>query len=82
MQQLTLADFAEQFEAPRIPVVVTGLTDEWPAATHWTEEQLLEKYADHKFKVFEQEQLPWVLEKVLHLQIAVPSLIVTHSALP
>lgn len=49
-QDVTLDDFVDQFERPRIPVVLTGLTDGWPAAESWTEDQLLARFREHKFK--------------------------------
>lgn len=41
----------ERFERPRIPVVITGLTDSWDAAEHWTPSALRAKYGEHPFKV-------------------------------
>ena len=32
-------------------MVITGATAGWPAHQRWTQEQLLQVYADHKFKV-------------------------------
>jgi hypothetical protein len=48
---ITHGVFVERYEHPRVPLIVTGLLDEWPAQQEWTEEKLLEHYADHKFKV-------------------------------
>ena len=51
-QELTVQQFVEQYELPRRPVIITGLTDIWPAQTEmWTEDQLLQRFGDHKFKV-------------------------------
>lgn len=35
-------EFVEKYEAKNIPVVITHVTDEWPANQHWTEEVLCE----------------------------------------
>lgn len=55
MQDLTVQQFVEQYEVPRVPVVVTGLTDAWPAAQQWTPGKLLEQFREHRFKVSEGE---------------------------
>ena len=36
---------------PRLPVVITGLCDGWKGRVNWTEEGLLRRYGEHKFKV-------------------------------
>ncbi|GLC61317.1 hypothetical protein PLESTB_001742800 [Pleodorina starrii] len=50
-KDLTPEEFAERFERPRIPVVITGLADDWPAFRDWTPERLRQLYGEHKFKV-------------------------------
>ncbi len=50
-QDLTVEQFVERFERPRLPVVITGITDTWPASQHCTNEGLVQRYGDHKFKV-------------------------------
>lgn len=50
-QDLTAAEFAARFEVPRVPVVVTGLTDAWPAQQQWTPAALLRRFGEHRFKV-------------------------------
>jgi len=50
-QDITLAEFVRRFERPRLPVVLTGLCDPWPAADRWKLDRLLERFGDHKFKV-------------------------------
>ena len=45
-----MADFVRRFERPRLPVVITGLCEEWPAAERWAVDRLLERFGDHKFK--------------------------------
>lgn len=50
--QLTQQQFAEVYEGPRQPVVITGLVDSWPAAAEWRDPRtLLAKYGSHRFKV-------------------------------
>lgn len=51
VSDLTLEQFVSQYEAPRVPVVLTGLTDAWPAQQEWTPRRLLEQYKEHRFKV-------------------------------
>ena len=50
VQDITLAEFVRRFERPRLPVVLTGLCDPWPAAERWKLDRLLERFGDHKFK--------------------------------
>ena len=45
-----MAEFVRRFERPRLPVVITGLCEAWPAAERWTSDRLLERFGDHKFK--------------------------------
>jgi hypothetical protein len=49
-QSITPEEFAERFERPRLPVVVTGLTGGWAANAAWAPEALLRAYGGHKFK--------------------------------
>ncbi len=48
---LTAEEFAERFERPRQPVVLTGLCDGWRAAREWTPDRLLQRLGHCKFKV-------------------------------
>lgn len=50
-QDYSAKDFVDQFERPRIPVVITGLDDKWPANFKWKYAALDENYNNHKFKV-------------------------------
>lgn len=50
-KDLSAEQFAEKYESKKQPVVITGVCDDWPACAAWTEERLLAKYGDHKFKV-------------------------------
>ena len=43
--------FIQLYEKPRIPVVVTGLQDSWPAQELWNQTDLAKRFGDHKFKV-------------------------------
>lgn len=49
-QELTLEQFVERYERPRIPVVITGLTDGWAAAQAWTPAALRARFGEHRFK--------------------------------
>eukprot|EP00879_Flechtneria_rotunda_P029484 GHRR01031892.1.p1 GENE.GHRR01031892.1~~GHRR01031892.1.p1 ORF type:complete len:132 (+),score=29.12 GHRR01031892.1:790-1185(+) len=51
LQDLNPQYFVEKFELPRVPVVITGLTDSWAVNEQWTPKQLMAKFKDHKFKV-------------------------------
>ncbi len=48
---LTLEQFVQRYEAPRRPVMLTGLCGGWRAAQEWTPDRLLERLGDCKFKV-------------------------------
>lgn len=50
-QDLSTQEFVERFERPRLPVVITGLCDDWNGRERWNEENLLRQYGEHKFKV-------------------------------
>jgi len=49
--ELSVEQFVERYEQPRVPVVLTGLTERWPAAREWTPERLLSRFQQHSFKV-------------------------------
>ena len=51
MQEVTLEEFVERYERPKVPVVITGLCEGWRACSEWSEEALLQRFGDHKFKV-------------------------------
>ena len=50
-------EFAERFELPRIPCIITHALDAWPAfggggaERAWSWAALRERFHDHKFKV-------------------------------
>lgn len=50
-QDLNVEDFVEQFEKPRVPVVISGLADSWAAKSKWTTSELCKNYGDHRFQV-------------------------------
>ena len=49
--ELTFEDFVNHFEKPKKPVVITGLCKSWPAVNGWSEEALMRRHAEHRFKV-------------------------------
>ena len=51
VQDLSVQQFVERFERPRLPVVISGLCDSWKGHEKWTEENLVKYYGEHKFKV-------------------------------
>eukprot|EP00798_Chlamydomonas_sp_ICE-L_P020979 gene20980-27834_t len=50
-KDLSVEEFVERFERPRLPVVITGLTEGWPADKGWEPEALAARFGEHKFKV-------------------------------
>ncbi|CCD70226.1 Bifunctional arginine demethylase and lysyl-hydroxylase psr-1 [Caenorhabditis elegans] len=52
---LTVEEFRRDFERPRIPVIITGLTDNWAAKDKWTVERLSKKYRNQNFKCGEDD---------------------------
>jgi histone arginine demethylase JMJD6 len=51
VDEVSLEEFIERFEKPRQPVVILGLTDQWPAAEKWEFSELVKTFGSHKFKV-------------------------------
>ncbi|KAG9144286.1 hypothetical protein Leryth_016938 [Lithospermum erythrorhizon] len=49
-ENLSLEAFREQYDGVK-PVLISGLTDTWPARNTWTIEQLLMKYGDTTFRI-------------------------------
>uniref|UniRef100_A0A7C9ARL2 JmjC domain-containing protein n=1 Tax=Opuntia streptacantha TaxID=393608 RepID=A0A7C9ARL2_OPUST len=47
---LSLEEFHNKYDGKK-PVLLTGLTDSWPARNTWTLDQLLLKYGDTPFKI-------------------------------
>lgn len=50
-RDLTLEAFIEQFEAPKLPVIIHGLIEDWPAHERWRPEALLRRIPDVRLKV-------------------------------
>ncbi|CAG8540936.1 8413_t:CDS:2 [Rhizophagus irregularis] len=48
-------EFIEKYEAPGLPVVITGCTKGWPAEVKWNRETLLKKFEAYRFKVGEDD---------------------------
>jgi hypothetical protein len=44
--ELSVADFASRFEAPGVPVILTGVVNSWPAFSKWSESQLRARFGD------------------------------------
>lgn len=49
--QLTTQQFIDRYEAPKKPVIIQGLLDEWPASHKWDPVALLQRLPDTRFKV-------------------------------
>lgn len=47
--------FIEQYEKPLRPVILTDVTDSWPAKERWTIENFLKKYRNELFKCGEDD---------------------------
>ena len=50
-RDITLEAFIEQYEAPKRPVIIQGLIDDWPAHERWRPEALLQRIPDVRLKV-------------------------------
>ena len=48
---LSVAEFERRFEAPGVPVILTGLVDRWPAAKLWSEASLRARFGAQCFHV-------------------------------
>ncbi|ORZ35042.1 hypothetical protein BCR44DRAFT_40971 [Catenaria anguillulae PL171] len=48
---VSVSEFVERFERPDLPVVISGVCDDWPAKTNWEPQTFYNKYKDQKFKV-------------------------------
>ncbi|EGT43438.1 hypothetical protein CAEBREN_18028 [Caenorhabditis brenneri] len=49
-KSLSVDDFRRDYERPRIPVILTGLTEDWPAKEKWDINRLTKKYRNQNFK--------------------------------
>lgn len=45
-REVTFEEFADRFERPGRPCVITGLTDDWPATHRWKLEELEKNYGN------------------------------------
>uniref|UniRef100_A0A1I7TDX6 Cupin_8 domain-containing protein n=1 Tax=Caenorhabditis tropicalis TaxID=1561998 RepID=A0A1I7TDX6_9PELO len=52
---ITVKEFRRDYERPSIPIILTGLTDEWTAKEKWTMERLSKKYRNQNFKCGEDD---------------------------
>ncbi|KAK6746836.1 hypothetical protein RB195_000221 [Necator americanus] len=53
--KLSLEEFREKYEQPRIPCIFTGLTDGWQAHEKWTVSRIARKYRNQRFKCGEDD---------------------------
>lgn len=51
INDVTLKQFLNDYEAPKKPVIIQGLLDDWPAQTQWQPERLLQYMPDAALKV-------------------------------
>ncbi|KAL7085513.1 hypothetical protein ACP275_14G285000 [Erythranthe tilingii] len=49
-ENISLEEFRKDYDGQK-PVLIDGLTDNWPARKSWTSEQLSLKYSDTKFRI-------------------------------
>ncbi|KAJ3212564.1 hypothetical protein HDU82_000503 [Entophlyctis luteolus] len=65
IHRISQQEFIERFERPALPVVLTGVTDNWKARENWTPQKLLERFHNEKFKIGEDDD-----EKTVHIQFS------------
>ncbi|PIO66772.1 hypothetical protein TELCIR_11501 [Teladorsagia circumcincta] len=53
---LSVEEFREKYERPRIPCMITGLTDTWAAHENWKIDNLVQKYGNATFKCGESPE--------------------------
>jgi histone arginine demethylase JMJD6 len=51
IKDITLEQFLNDYEAPKKPVIIQGLLDDWPAQDQWQPEKLLQRMPDAALKV-------------------------------
>ena len=50
-REVSVAEFRERFEKPRLPCVITDAMEGWAANEAWTIDNLKARFGDHRFKV-------------------------------
>lgn len=50
VNELSVADFVEQYARPGLPVILTDLVDRWTCKTKWTTEWLLSQFGDNTMR--------------------------------
>lgn len=55
IERISAQDFAEKYERPLKPVVLTNVTSSWPAQDKWNLEYLLKRYRNQRFKCGEDD---------------------------
>lgn len=53
--QVPIEEFIERYEKPLKPVVITNVTENWPARKKWNFEYLLKRYRNQRFKCGEDD---------------------------
>ncbi|KAJ1564147.1 jumonji domain-containing protein 6, partial [Cladochytrium tenue] len=61
----SVGEFVRRFEAPGVPAVIRGATDDWQATTDWHPERLAQRFHNEKFKVGEDDD-----GDAVHVQMA------------
>ncbi|VDM48367.1 unnamed protein product [Toxocara canis] len=54
-RKLSVDQFVKLFETRRIPIILTGLTENWRATRKWSLDELSRKYRNQKFKCGEDD---------------------------
>ena len=50
-KEVSVREFRERFENPRLPCIITDAMDHWPAMKTWTYDGFLSRFGNQKFKV-------------------------------
>ncbi|CAJ0602257.1 unnamed protein product [Cylicocyclus nassatus] len=53
--KLPIEEFRKRFEIPKIPCILTGLTDDWLAHKRWNVSRISRKYRNQRFKCGEDD---------------------------
>lgn len=65
-RDLSVEQFISQYEAPKVPVIIEGLLDDWPAKQAWEPGELLRRFAETRFKVGSDDEGYPVRMKLKH----------------